>query len=331
MFKNLKIGVKLAIGFGLVVALLLMISTVSVLRLTDVDDKIDLIVNDRYPKAVLAYKIMDIVNEDARALRNIVISNDRAEMTKQKGRIDSNRKVVGEYYETLQKTILSEEGKAKLKILLDSRAVYVEERDKTMELAMNDHKEEAIAHIFGELRKDQEPYFKALDDLVEFQSNLMTEDGREAGRLAEGARLLVIALMSVATLVALLSAWLVTRSVTRPIMQAVAAANRLAEGDLTVSVESDSKDETGRLLAALRDMIAKLTQTISEVRSAAENLTSASGQISATSQSLSQASSEQAASVEETSASMEQMSASVNQNADNAKQIGRASCRERVS
>ena len=117
----------------------------------------------------------------------------------------------------------------------------------------------------------------------------------------------------------LVSAYLITRSITTPIGKAVDAATRLAEGDLTVKIESDSKDEVGLLMSAMQNMIGKLTQIISEVRTAADNLTNAAGQVSATAQSLSQSSSEQAASVEETTASMEQMTASISQNTENAK------------
>jgi methyl-accepting chemotaxis protein len=319
MFKNLKIGMKLAIGFGLVVALMLVISVISVMRLTAVDDLIDLIVSDRYPKTVMINSIMHHVNEDARSLRNIVISNDKAEMTAQKARIDGNRPKYTEWYGTLEKTLSTEGGKARFKTVIAARVDFVRERDKTMELAMTDRKAEATQLLFGELRKTQATYFEALQDLNKFIGDVMAKEGAHAGEVAEAARALVMILLAVAAVVAVLVAFWVTRSITRPLGQAVDASTRLADGDLTVQLEADSKDETGQLLNAMQAMVGKLSQIIAEVRGSADNLTSAAGQISSTSQSLSQASSEQAASVEETSASIEEMSASVNQNADNAK------------
>ena len=117
---------------------------------------------------------------------------------------------------------------------------------------------------------------------------------------------------------AALSIWIIA-SITRPLNIAVEVAERLAEGDLTVRVNVHSSDETGRLMGAMRNMVAKLAGIIGEVRGATDNLSSASEQISATAQSLSQASSEQAASVEQTSASVEQMTASINQNSQSAR------------
>ncbi len=117
--------------------------------------------------------------------------------------------------------------------------------------------------------------------------------------------------------VAALAVWIL-RSITRPLGEAVDAANRLAEGDLTVRISIDSKDEPGQLKAAMQTMVGKLSQIIGDVKGAADALSSASGQVSTTAQSLSQSSSEQAASVEETTASIEQMTVSITHNTENA-------------
>jgi len=126
----------------------------------------------------------------------------------------------------------------------------------------------------------------------------------------------------VAALVVLFTALLgffITRGITRPLNEAVNVANKLAEGDLTVNIEVTSTDEMGRLLTAMKNMTAKLSQIISEVNSAATNIASASEEVSSTAQSMSQATNEQAASVEQTSAAVEEMGASINQNTENAK------------
>jgi len=111
----------------------------------------------------------------------------------------------------------------------------------------------------------------------------------------------------------------ITRSVTGPLKEAVVACNAIAEGDLSLKLQSDAKDETGQLIQAMAVMNAKLSEVVSEVTSGADSLASASEEVSATSQSLSQASSEQAASVEETSASLEEITASIKENAENAR------------
>ena len=132
-------------------------------------------------------------------------------------------------------------------------------------------------------------------------------------------RNLVTTGIALGVLITLGLSWWIVRSITRPLQQAVDVAHRLASGDLRVDIRSDSRDETGQLKQAMREMVDKLSVTISEVKEKAFSLSNAAGQVSATAQSLSQSSSEPAASVEETTASIEQMTASITQNTENAK------------
>lgn len=118
---------------------------------------------------------------------------------------------------------------------------------------------------------------------------------------------------------AILIAVVVARSITAPIRQTVEIANRMAEGDLSMNVRVDARDETGQLLNAIRQLVERLAKVITEVRSGADSLASASGEVSATAQSISQSANEQASGVEQTTASIEQLNASVQQNTENAR------------
>lgn len=132
------------------------------------------------------------------------------------------------------------------------------------------------------------------------------------------------AMVTFATLVTLISvalSLLITRSVTSPLAEVVAVAERVALGDLRVKVNHERKDEIGRLQVAISEMLKSLTRVIGEIRNGAGSLSSAAAQVSATSQSLSQGTSEQAAAVEEVSSSLEEFSSGVSQNADNAKRM----------
>ncbi|PKO87043.1 MAG: methyl-accepting chemotaxis protein, partial [Betaproteobacteria bacterium HGW-Betaproteobacteria-12] len=318
MFKNLKIGVRLGIGFGMVITLLVVIASIAYLRLASLNSEIENMVNDKFPKTVVANDIIDAVNAIARRLRNAYIFTG-AEAQRELEQVPEQRKIVSERLETLEKTILTEQGKEVLKKVVDARPLYVASMDKYIDALKAGHKDEAANLLSGELRRTQGAYLKSIVDLITFQTELMHKSGKEADAMANSAERLILLLAAAAILIAIAFAWWVTRSITMPINAAVAAATRIADGDLTVRLESDSKDEVGQLMNALQNMIAKLTQIIGEVRTAADNLTNAAGQVSATAQSLSQSSSEQAASVEETTSSMEQMTASISQNTENAK------------
>jgi methyl-accepting chemotaxis protein len=123
---------------------------------------------------------------------------------------------------------------------------------------------------------------------------------------------------------------LMTRSITRPLREAVHVSSKIAGGDLNVQLVSDRTDETGQVLEAIRQMTEKVRGVVIEVKSVSDHVHTCSGQIasmshelSASAETLAQGASEQAASTEELSAAMEQMGMSIEQNADNALQTER--------
>jgi len=318
MFKNLKVGVRLGLGFATTLILLIVIAVLAIIDIASLNNDIQQMTNDRFPKTVQANAIVRSINVIARNLRNAALFSGE-EQKKSLEAIAPQRKIISDNIELLDKSVKSEKGKEILKKLGVTRIAYIADQDKFIELLKADKKAELPALMQGSLRKSQSDYIAAVDELIKFQVDIMDKAGKAAGEAASNATRLLSITGLIASLLTIAFAWYITIGITRPISMAVDAANRLAEGDLTVKLESDSKDEVGMLMSALQSMIGKLTQIIDEVRTAADNLTNAAGQVSATAQSLSQSSSEQAASVEETTSSMEQMSASISQNTENAK------------
>ena len=319
MFKNMKIGMRLGLGFGLVLILLAVIAFIGISRLAGMDENMDKLVNDRYPKTVVANDVVKHLNRIARSTRNALIMDKPEDIKKELDRVNESKSAIKVNLDKLDKTITTEKGKEMLKGVVEVRDKYIVIQEKFLKLAAEGKKNEARDLLLGEIRPVQLVYFDAVNKLIEYQGQLMEEAGKKGAADYQAARNLMIALTIAAALLGAGIAFWVTRSITRPLNEAVAVANQLAEGDLNAKIDVNSHDETGQLLSAMKNMVAKLTQIITEVRGAADSLSSASEEVSATAQSLSQGSSEQAASVEETSASIEQMSASISQNTENAK------------
>ncbi|MFA6312160.1 MAG: methyl-accepting chemotaxis protein [Sterolibacterium sp.] len=171
----------------------------------------------------------------------------------------------------------------------------------------------------AQLDQKYEEHRAAIDELAKRTTDYAAAQEKEAASLMTAKSVLSASLIIVILLIGAALSWWVTRSIVKPLGEAVGVAEALAQGDLTLRIEVKSRDETGQLLAAMRHMVGKLSSIIGEVNTASEALNNAAGQVSQTAQSLSQSSSEQAASVEETTANMEQMTASINQNTENAK------------
>jgi methyl-accepting chemotaxis protein len=122
-------------------------------------------------------------------------------------------------------------------------------------------------------------------------------------------------------MLAVLLAWLLARSIVRPLQEAMGLTSKLASGDLTTVIEVRGRDEAARMMEGMREMVRRFGGVLGEVRGAVGSLSGASGQVAAAAQALSQGTSTQAASVEETTTSLEQLSASISQNAETSRQL----------
>lgn len=110
----------------------------------------------------------------------------------------------------------------------------------------------------------------------------------------------------------------ISKTIVAPVVQGVAFADAIAQGDLNQTLNIDQKDEIGQLANSLNAMVSKLGDVVTDVQAVSDNVASGSGELSSSSITLSQGATEQASSIEEVSASMEEMASSINQNAENA-------------
>ncbi|MGJ7915628.1 methyl-accepting chemotaxis protein [Massilia sp. LXY-6] len=161
---------------------------------------------------------------------------------------------------------------------------------------------------------------KLVADIKGEEAGLMAERAKAVDSLATTmSRTLIGGGIIAVVLGAAVAIWL-ARNITAPLGYAVRVAKRVAEGDLTARVEVRSKDETGQLMAALKDMNGALLDIVTRVRTGTDTIATASIEINAGNQDLSSRTEQQASSLEETASSMEELTSTVKQNADNARQ-----------
>ena len=142
----------------------------------------------------------------------------------------------------------------------------------------------------------------------------------KADGMVREADIALIFLVIVMLLAGVLLSYFISGVITRQLHYAVDVASQVGEGDLTLTIEAETNDETGQLLTAMKNMAAKLKKIAANIRASSDNVASGSQQLSATAEELSQGAAEQAAAAEEASSSMEQMAANIKQNAENAMQ-----------
>jgi methyl-accepting chemotaxis protein len=319
MFANIKIGIRLAAGFAVVLLLMAGLALVGINGMASVQGRLDEIVNDNMVKLKLVNDMSEAVHIVTRVTRTIVLLEDPDAIAAERKKLDSYRQKYNEAWTALEKFPASEKGKAIRTKIRELASEARGQTDKVVDLAVAGNDKEAVKVLMSSASPAAQKWQDALDENAALQQENTKDDFAAAENAYSSAHTLVLTLAGVAIVLGALIAWFLTVSVTKPLAIAVETANRLSEGDLTVRIDATSKDETGQVLQAMKNMIEKLSHVVTDVNSGAQALASAAEEVSATSQSLSQASSEQAASVEETSASVEQMTSSIAQNTENAK------------
>ena len=184
----------------------------------------------------------------------------------------------------------------------------------------NNELEAGVKHLMEVVAPAVNKWMHSIEALLEYQ---MRENGKEQGEAKASyfqARNFLLGLGAVALVAAICIAWAITRSITRPMNEAVAIAETVASGDLTSTITVGSRDETGQLLQALSTMNDKLQAIVARVRASTDTIATASGEIAAGNLDLSSRTEQQASALEETASSMEELTTTVKQNAENARQ-----------
>ncbi|MBV7537233.1 MCP four helix bundle domain-containing protein [Duganella sp. sic0402] len=320
-FSNLKIGVRLATGFGLLLLLLGIVATVAITRINSINDATDRILNDRFVKVMLAKQIQFEVNVQARNLRNAIIGNaDPEEVRTSLGKMDASVEKNSLLMADLKTKIHSEKGLQLFAAMLSARQEYANGRDTTLKLLKEDSAGAAGVYLLKEVRGPQTRFFSAIDDLTEFQTELMRNDSQAAERDGSLAVSITVVLAVLSAVAAVIIGIVITRSITGPVNQAVKLAQTVAAGDLSSQIEVHTKDEIGVLLSALKQMNTNLQEIVGKVRTGTGEIAVATGEVADGNLNLSSRTEQQASALEETASSMEELTSTVKQNSDNARQ-----------
>lgn len=317
---KLRISTRLSLAFAIMVLLLIALSSVVLSVSSTQRSSLEDITDTRIPITKGMGVLADAVNVQAIQFRNLAIFPSGQIATESKTRIASARAGTAKQLEELEKLIRSQEGRALLGRIQKERAVFLQIGDEYLKLIEAGNRDEALGLLVDRLRPAQLTYQNTIQDQVDFQSKTTTASADLAESAADSLIQDVIIAVVISVLLGCTLAIFIIRSITRPLNEAVEAAERVAAGDLTAPIETAAKDETGDLLRALQRMQMSLTATVSAVRSNAESVSSASAQIASGNSDLSARTEQQASALEQTSASMEQVGSTVRQNADSAKQ-----------
>ena len=317
--KNLKIGVRLGGGFAAVLLLLLSLTVVGIVQMQSASKETDALVNVKVRNERLIGEWTKVIEVNAARTAAAWKVSDPAHQKQFETEMAASSARATEIQNDIGKSELNAQEQALYQEVLSTRKAYTEVRKEVFK-AKNAGDLELGKRLYeGDMAVKRDIYLASLKKLELLEAGLLDETAAQIRSRYENGRLLLISLGVAAILLGIACAYWITRSITRPITRAVEVAEAVSAGDLTSHIVVDSRDETGQLMHALKNMNDKLVSIVGQVRAGTESIGTASSQIAAGNLDLSSRTEEQASSLEETASSMEELTSTVKLNADNAR------------
>ncbi|MEI7842824.1 MAG: methyl-accepting chemotaxis protein [Gallionellaceae bacterium] len=265
----MKVGTRLALGFGAVITLMIIIAAVGINSMNSINKELDDIVGDKFPKTVWANNMVDGVNVIARAMRNGLLETDPAKISAQIDRIGVAREEIKAELAKLEDKIKSPEGIAVLEKVKEARATYVGHQDEFLKLMKDGKRDESRVYLLDTLRKSQTVYIDSISKLINFQTDLMTKAGEDADKAVTTALEIIVIMVIIAVIAGVTIAMIIMKNLMKQLGgepdYAADAVGKIAQGDLTMELALRPGDNSS-LLYSLKNMQDSLRSIVGEIR-----------------------------------------------------------------
>jgi methyl-accepting chemotaxis protein len=317
--KNLKIGTRLAFSYAAVLILMAIVIVVTLGRMGDMKDATDRVVNTSMKNQRNVAEWTRII-EVNRALVEMAYRTPEPAQVKLIGeRIAAGSVRSTELQQTIKAGLRNPKSQAQLEEVVAARVPYAAARKALLAAKMAGDNEAAQRIFESQMLPTSVVYVESISKLAAAQQKSAEKFVSDATAAYDTARTTLIGMGVLAIGLGVTFGIFITRSIVRPIQDAVAVADRVSSGDLSSQFTVTTRDETGQLMAALQKMNDNLLGIVTRVRAGTETIATASAEIAAGNLDLSSRTEQQAGSLEETASSMEELTSTVRQNADNAR------------
>ena len=324
--NNLKVGTRLALGFALVLVLLVAVTVVGIVRMSQIQDRLDRVVSVSNVSTGLVIDMRNNVSDRVASLRVLTLMTDPADMEPEMAKFKEQTRKYDEAQKKLSALFAahaSDKEKQLLTQIKEFEAAAMPAIAKASELYLANNAMDATRVMIREVRPVQKKWMDALDQLAITEEKQNAQSKADAETAFQNARNFMIVLLLAAVAMGVVMAWLIARSLRKQLggepAYTAKIAGSIAHGDLSIAIETDSSDR-GSLLVEMKEMRNSLVGIVEQVRRGTETIGTASREIAAGNIDLSSRTELQASSLEKTASAMEELTSTVKQNADNARE-----------
>jgi len=317
---KLKIGVRLGLGFGLLVLMLTAMAAFALLRLEAILDTVKYGDKVQAEKLQPLYIAREALDQTGLAARNAFIFTDSNDAAKELAILDEQKAV---YLATLKSMTPAFKGDADFDKVSVGLLKMAEELNRPRKYRDAGQMQEYGDFLVKECSPLRRQIVQDINVVIKHTEHLVAEAGNTSDRLFDRSIAWIVGMTIIAVLIGIAVAVMITRSLLKQLGgepdYAAEIADHIAKGDLAIEIRTKSGDQ-GSLLVSMKEMRDNLAHIVGQIREGAHTIASASTQIASGNADLSARTEEQAGSLEETASAMEELTATVQRNADNAQQ-----------
>jgi methyl-accepting chemotaxis protein len=326
--SNMKVGIRLGLGFCLVLFFLVAVTVVGIYNMKLIQDRLENVVGVNNVVNRLVIDMRANVGDRITSLRILTLLSEPDDMAPEMKRVndlaaayDVAQKKLTDKFEKEAQTTAQE--KDLLKQIKEHEATAMPAIAKASEMWLGGKAEDATKVLIREIRPSQKKWMAALEQLAALEEKSTELATRDAENAYTVARNTMLGLGGLAVLLGIFAAVVITRGLIKQLGgepdYTARIASSIAHGDLSISIDTSHADK-GSLLMEVREMRNSLKDIVGQVRVGTETIGTASREIAAGNIDLSSRTEMQASSLEKTASAMEELTSTVKQNADNARE-----------
>ncbi|XVJ69424.1 MAG: HAMP domain-containing protein [Rhizobacter sp.] len=263
--SNMKIGSRLGLAFALVLCLLVAVAGFGLNAVTQAEKTLESILQDDVKKLTLVNSLAEEVHVVARVIRTVVLLDDAAAKPAEVAKIEAARTAYNTSREALQKLPSSPAGSAFLEKIDAAASQARAVNNDILKLAAENKDDEAVDLLLKHAAPKVAAWQTLLHEFAELQQKDM-KAAEEVLKLADQRTMLLLYLLTGSAIVlGAGTAWMITRSITKPMARAIELASCIRDGDLSSKVEVAGRDEIAQLLSAMRNMQSAIAKVASDI------------------------------------------------------------------
>ncbi|CAI8979456.1 Methyl-accepting chemotaxis protein PcaY [Pseudomonas sp. IT-P294] len=318
LLRQLNIAPRAALGFALIAVLVALLGVFALGQMSSIRSSEVAVEKQWLPSIRGGDEIREIMLRIRTISLRMALDQDPKNIAQYRSQMDTRDKELSEKIAAYDQLVNTAEGKALYDQFKTTFAAYRAGIAQSFSLAEQGRRDELTKLLLVDMKTVVDGSGKQLNDLADLFAKQVAAESQNSAAHYETSRMIVILFIALAALATVGLAMLLTRSIVKPLGDALNAAENVARGDLTRPIETHGNDEVSRLLKALATMQQNLRETLQSISGSAAQLATAADELNAVTLDSTQNLQQQNNEIEQAATAVNEMTTAVEEVARNA-------------